>query len=167
MTDVSEPTYCEQFTDSPTMSPTTTPPPPGNDQCGNAVSLSLGETSGSTISATFDDIGFCGTINSGPGVWYTIVGDGSFFVVDTCDGSFDTRLTILSGACDSLACVDGNDQATDCGANGGSRVTWESEVGVVYYVHVHGIFQLTGGFKNDTGGISVQRSPPSNMTTPS
>ena len=65
------PDYCEDFTPAPTPSP---PPPPSNDLCENAVALELGLFSGSTRGATFDDVGLCGTINSGPGVWVSVVG---------------------------------------------------------------------------------------------
>ena len=155
------PDYCEDFTPAPTPSP---PPPPSNDLCENAVALELGLFSGSTRGATFDDVGLCGTINSGPGVWVSVVGKfvisvletnhnhcnltatgtGGFLRADTCSEltSFDTRLTVFSGSCDALTCIGGNDQS--CGDS--SSVNWISEAGTTYWILIHGYFELTGNF---------------------
>jgi hypothetical protein len=118
------------------------------DQCIDAVAVTPanGQKFGSTIGATFDDVGFCGTINEGPGVWYSITGDGTVYTVDTCSfADFDTRITILKGSCNTLMCVDGNDQSVDqdCG-EGTSRVAFQSVSGVTYYVLVHGIDASVG-----------------------
>jgi hypothetical protein len=117
LTALTEPAYCADLSEYPTMAPTVTPPTPMNDHCIDAKSILPGTTtSGSSLGATFDDVGFCGTINSSPGVWYKIVGDGASFKVDMCEfANFDTRISIFEGSCDSLECVTGNDQASDFG----------------------------------------------------
>lgn len=147
LTSLPEPSYCDDFTPSPTQAPTVTPPPPENDQCDGSIPLTVGtSTFGSTRGATFDNVGFCETINSGPGVWYSIVGDGSLIEIDTCDTSpFDTRISVFEGSCASLECVTGNDQVGSFGCSeGGSLVQWTGEVGVTYYVLVHGVFDFAG-----------------------
>jgi hypothetical protein len=119
------------------------------DQCIDAVALTPvnGPKYGSTtIGATFDDVGFCGTMNTGPGVWYSIAGDGAVYSVDTCSfADFDTRITILKGSCNWLTCVTGNDQSVDRDCReGSSRISFKSESGVTYYVLVHGIEASVG-----------------------
>jgi hypothetical protein len=148
LTELTEPAYCAELTDFPTMAPTVTPPTPMNDLCIDAKSILPGTTtSGSSLGATFDDVGFCGTINSSPGVWYKIVGDGASFKVDTCEfASFDTRISIFEGSCASLECLTGNDQALefDCFTTGASRVTFPTVLGTTYYILVHGNFERKG-----------------------
>jgi hypothetical protein len=107
--------------------------------------------SGTTISATFDNVGFCGTSNEAPGVWYTIVGDGSlFFIASTCNAaSFDTKISVFSGKCDDLVCVVGNHIASGCT---GSGITSDdgfgflTTEGTVYSILVHGYGSETGYF---------------------
>jgi hypothetical protein len=149
MTDQTPPAYCAGLTNFPTMAPTVTPDTPDNDDCTAATLITVGSTTrGSTISATNDNVGFCGTINSGPGIWYKIVGDGSFYSVDTCQfTNFDTRISIFKGAtCAARVCVTGNDQSTDfdCQATGASRAKFDTEPGVTYFILVHGNFDFKG-----------------------
>jgi len=121
-----------------------------NDQCDDAVEIRCpgggGATSylGTTNGATFTDQGTCTTSHTAPEVWYHIVGNGGDMTVDTCVGtSYDTKITVWSGSCGALSCVDGNDD--DCGLQ--SLVTWPSTVGVDYYVMVHGFSSNTGDFE--------------------
>jgi Trypsin len=116
------------------------------DLCSNAVAVTPGFHFGSTIDANNDNVGLCGTINFGPGVWYSFVGDGTSYTVDTCFfADFDTRITILKGSCDLLMCVDGNDQSVDqdCG-EGKSRISFPTENDVTYFVLVHGNNDFVG-----------------------
>jgi Trypsin len=116
------------------------------DVCTTAVAVTPGFHFGSTIGANDDSVGLCGTINSGPGVWYSFVGDGTSYTVDTCFfADFDTRITILKGTCSVSMCVAGNDQSVDqdCG-EGKSRISFPTESGVTYYVLVHGNLDFVG-----------------------
>jgi hypothetical protein len=148
LTALTEPAYCADLSEYPTMAPTPTPEAPMNDLCGVAQPITPGSTtSGSSLGATFDDVGFCGTINSSPGVWYTIVGDGASFKVDTCAfANFDTRISIFEGGCASLECVTGNDQASafGCFTLGASQVIFPTVRGTTYYILVHGNFERRG-----------------------
>jgi hypothetical protein len=151
LTALTKPAFCATLTNFPTMSPTPAPPAPANNLCASAVLITgTSTTAGSTVSSTFDDVGFCGTINSGPGVWYKINGDGKFYELDTCAfTNFDTRISIFKGSCGSLVCVTGNDQSSsdfDCSAKGASRATFGTESGTSYFILVHGNFEFKGAY---------------------
>jgi hypothetical protein len=81
--------------------------------------------------------GTCGrsSYNNGPAKWYAVVGTGHEFSVTTCDEFtyFDTQITVFSGSCYDMVCVDG----TDDSCNGGP-LTWNTELGLYYYVLVQG-----------------------------
>ena len=57
--------------------------------------------------------------------------NGKALTVSTCGTSdLDTQISVFRGSCDSLECVDGNDQA--CGDQ--SSVSWFSEPGELYII---------------------------------
>ncbi len=123
------------------------PGAPANDSCQNAIAINCGDSiSGNTDCATFDGAPFCGTSNSTNGVWYSIIGDGSFITVTTDNPgtNYDTKLTVYTEGCDSLECVDGDD---DGGAGLTSLVGFCSEAGQEYLILVHGFAQSTGDFE--------------------
>ena len=114
-----------------------------NDYCVNAVPLSISSDSikGTTIGATDDEAPACTqVVQSGGGVWYTVVGNGNRLVASTCSGnndeglSMDTKISVFEGYCGSSTCVRADDNA--CGLQ--SRVDWLSVPGVTYYILVHG-----------------------------
>jgi hypothetical protein len=118
--------------------------PPPNDLCSDAIPLSCGASiEGTTVLATFDNVGTCGTSNTAPGVWYTVSGTGQPVTVSTCTAaSYDTKISVFSGSCGALTCVGGNDDA--CGLR--SSVTFNSVAGETYFVLVHGFLSATGTF---------------------
>jgi len=124
------------------------PVPPPNDLCANAQAITIpSATTGTTVNATVDNAGTCVTTNTAPGVWYTFtnnVGNGSNRVVlNLCTGtSFDTKLSVYTGACGALACVTGNDDY--CGVQSQVSVT---TVGgnTNYKTLVHNYSGTTGG----------------------
>ncbi len=134
---------------------------PPNDACGGAILVDVGSvTEGMTIGATFDNVGFCGTSNTAPGVWYTVEGTGSTMTASTCnDGNestgsadYDTKISVFSGDCIALACVTGVDDTPGC--NGATtKVSWASEFGVEYLILVH-------GFSSDTGNFNLSIDEP-------
>jgi len=122
-------------------------PSSNNDLCVNALPLQSFQT-GSTVSATVDNVGFCGTSNTAPGVWYTVTGISGPITVDTCNASdFDTKVSVFQGSCGGLTCVGGNDDDLSCNFNGlHSSVTWTASASQQYFVLVHGFSSNTGVF---------------------
>jgi len=134
------------------------PPPPANDLCADAEDLGeLPENeavvvSNQTITATFDDVGECGTTNTAPGVWYRVVTtcDGGRFVGSLChpDTDYDTKISVFTGSCDALECIDGND---DLGAACDlstlrSGFDIPTVAGREHWILVHGFSAATGNF---------------------
>ncbi|MCC6320978.1 MAG: hypothetical protein IT438_06010 [Phycisphaerales bacterium] len=127
---------------------------PTNDLCDNATPLPLGSsTTGTTVGATLDG-GFptpCGGQSiSAPGVWFSLVGDGTTLTIETCTGtSFDSKLhvfcTTLAEPCaapSALICIAGNDDA--CSLQ--SRISFCSASGQTYFVLVSGFGSAVGSF---------------------
>jgi len=124
---------------------------PANDLCANAEVVTCGSSvDGTTLGATFDNVGTCGTINTAPGVWYKLEVDGSFkdFTVSTCDAAdFDTKISVFSGDCDNLVCVGGNDDGLGCsGYTSELTVTTDLFQPKTYYILVHGFSTNQGNF---------------------
>jgi len=70
-----------------------------------------------------------------PGVWFQLVGRGTFVRLDTCDNNaFDTELSVFKGDCGSLSCVEGDSET--CGQQ--SIFSWFAELDETYRVLVHG-----------------------------
>jgi hypothetical protein len=118
-----------------------------NDVCSGATPMTCGNTeSGSTSLATFDGVGFCGTANTAPGVWYSFVGDGSVVTASTCNSAnYDTKISVFSGGCAGLTCVDGEDDTSGC-SGFTTELSWCTEPGVEYFILVHGFVNATGDF---------------------
>ena len=140
-------------------------PSSNNDLCVNALALQSFQT-GSTVSATVDNVGHCGSsYNTAPGVWYTVTGISGPITVDTCNASdFDTQISVFQGSCGGLTCVDGNDDDSSCNFNGlHSSVTWTATASQQYFVLVHGFGSNTGVFGlNAAFPSNPNPNPPSN-----
>ncbi|MFK7757188.1 MAG: T9SS type A sorting domain-containing protein [Flavobacteriales bacterium] len=116
---------------------------PVNDLCDGALPILCGETlEGSTTSATPDGTSFCGTTNSAPGVWYSLTGAGDIITASLCGSSYDTKISIYSGSCDDLTCVEGNDDS--CGLQ--SEEEFTANLDVDYFILVHGFSTGTGDY---------------------
>ncbi|MES2410503.1 MAG: T9SS type A sorting domain-containing protein [Bacteroidota bacterium] len=126
----------------------TPPPPPVNDDCAGAITVTCGSaTTGTTTSATNENMAVCGisgvTTQNTPGVWFKYVGDGSDVTVTTCSPTItagDSRIAVYSGACGTLTCLGGNDdaQAAGCATNTlASIVTFSTVSGSEYYILVY------------------------------
>jgi hypothetical protein len=91
----------------------------------------------STENYSVQDVGSCGNLvfSTGPGRWYNMTGTGGVFRASTCDTAtdFDSQISVYGGSCDSLECIDGNDQAANCD-NFGSSVSWFTEDGEPYFL---------------------------------
>ncbi|MEN0003633.1 MAG: hypothetical protein AAF798_05805, partial [Bacteroidota bacterium] len=137
--------------------------PPSNNRCINAISLSCGDTEvGTTTDATrINQPGFCvEPMGSAPGVWYVIEGNGDIVVASTCSEitNFDTKIGVFAGNCANLECVTGNDDRPCGPVETASRVFFQTEVGVNYYLYVTGFGEETGDFELSINCIT----PPEN-----
>lgn len=117
-----------------------------NDDCEDAQPIACGESfTDSTLLALDDAVADCGTGISAPGVWYTFTGTGEPVVLTMCNAAdYDSKLNIYTGACGSLVCVDGNDDATSCGLT--SELTVPTVLGDEYFALVQGYNGATGVF---------------------
>ncbi|WP_243471397.1 T9SS type A sorting domain-containing protein [Winogradskyella sp. MH6] len=120
---------------------------PDNDLCADATPIACGDTiSGTTTDATFDDVGTCGTSNTASGVWYSFTGIEGEATISTCGtANFDTKLSVFTGVCGDLTCIDGNDDGAGC-SGFTSELTIPTTAGVEYYILVHGFSSSTGDF---------------------
>ncbi len=129
-------------------------PPPANDSCVNAVSLTCGTTvSGSNVGTTNagQPTASCTTTPGSSGAWYTYTGTGDYVVFSTCNAAnFDTKINVYTGTCGTFTCVTGNDNFTSvCSANS-SRAGVQSLLGTQYYVLVTGLGTATGNYSLTT-----------------
>ena len=130
--------------------------PVANDNCSNAINISLPYTSPvSTNNPSSDDVptstSSCGT--QGSNVWYKVTGNGNQYFATTCNPStnFDTEIRVYTGTCPSLSSmveIVCNDDDGTCGSSGlNSSVNWCSNPGVDYYISV-GYFISGTGYGN-------------------
>lgn len=122
-----------------------------NDFCDGAIQVGIPSlTGGSTVDATPDPLGGCGSTTTSPGVWYRVTGLGTTMTASTCvfDTDFDTRLSVFCGGCEELVCIgESNDLEPPCPvAAGASQLSWCAAAGVEYLILVHGNGSATGSF---------------------
>ncbi|MGB2984943.1 MAG: hypothetical protein WBE26_03590, partial [Phycisphaerae bacterium] len=127
---------------------------PPNDECEGAIKVYVPSNTMSTTACATTDYGTppCGTaVVTSPGVWYKVYGTGHTMTATTCNEftTYDTKISVFCNDCDTLTCVDGNDD--DCDSYGGnlSTVHWCSQYGAEYLILVHGYGGQSGGFLLD------------------
>ena len=92
-------------------------PPPANDECADAIAVTTGSTSFTTVEATDSDFGVpisCSSTN-GPDVfsdvWFTYEAPANgFLYIDTCGTDFDSRLAVYN-----QGCPNGSSSVLQCG----------------------------------------------------
>ena len=142
------------------------------ERCSNAKLITFGVHSGSTTGLTSDLLGrrLCSVTISSPGVWYRVVGTGGELTVHTCNPAtnFDTILAVFRGDCNYLRCVGQDDDDYSCGYSGQhSSFSWNSVVGVQYFVLVFGDWERQGDFDLTYSDSSSAPSPqPSQSLAP-
>lgn len=116
---------------------------------------------GSTVTSKYDGQPECLEDRRSPGLWYMVIGTGDTFRVDTCSNhtNFDTKISLYRGVCGvQLECMGGND---DSCSGVTSALQWKTEIGVLYYVKVH------GHGRDDVGNFGLTfsslSSPPNEM----
>ncbi len=124
----------------------TVTPPPANDNCGGAVAIGLGLTSGTTLGAAADGSSICGTSSLSPDVYYTFTPSRTAYVkfeIET--GTYDSVLSLHSGCpatgANQIACDD------DLGAGSLSLIVSQyCAAGVPVTVRVSGFNGASGDF---------------------
>ena len=120
-----------------------------NDLCANAITLTCADLLYGTLgTATAADAPTaCDPNNSGgnPGVWYRVTGTGERITISTeFLTNFDSEINVYSGSCNALVCVGGDD---DSALNNTSTFTFDSQMGVEYFIYVSGEAGVSGQFQ--------------------
>ena len=132
-----------------------------NDECSGAIAVTCGDSvMGSTVGATIDSTTpACGPGITSPGVWYSLNDNSGLagdITLSLCNGTdFDSKISVYSGTCSALVCVDGNDDA--CGLQ--SEITFASDGNTQYYILIHSFGGATGNFTMD---VTCTPTPPPN-----
>lgn len=91
----------------------------------------------------------CSTYYFHPTAWYAFFANETILMeVSTCpvENCFmDTMLTVYEGNCQSLACIDHNDDDPRCGRST-SRVTFAAVAGQTYFIAVQNFYEAYGQF---------------------
>lgn len=119
-----------------------TPPPPANDNCGGAVSLTPGATctptAGTTVNATQSMAATaCGgfTGNADDDVWYSFTATATSHTVTLGTNSIDAVIQGFSGSCGGLASIGCADNVAGTGTE--TMTLTGLGIGSVYYVRVY------------------------------
>jgi len=83
-------------------------------------------------------------IGDAPGVWYSLVGTGSALRGAICGTDYAANLSVFSGSCNNLRCIDtGTTIQRPCD---NSEVQWDAVAGVNYLILVHGFGGTRGNY---------------------
>ncbi|MCB0637112.1 MAG: T9SS type A sorting domain-containing protein, partial [Lewinella sp.] len=131
--------------------------------CEAATPINCGDVViGSTVGGqALPGLPFCGTaLNTAPGNWYVLEGTGTEITVSTCNpgSNYDTKIGVFNGGCNLaiLNCIGGNDDDFGCGFSIlRSTVTFNTVIGVSYYIYVTGFSTAVGTYE-----LSVDCAPP-------
>ncbi len=117
--------------------------------CDDAIAVECGGVyEGNTNAGQPNDLPFCDTgLSTAPGIWHVLAGTGEVLEVtaDTNGSDFDTKLGVFTGVCGQLVCVGGNDDI-NFPDNPQSLVSFQSEIGVDYYIYVTGFSSNAGSY---------------------
>ncbi len=111
-----------------------------------------------------------GSSVSGPGLWYSVVGNGTTYTASSCGNTnYDTVLAVYCGTCagsdnSGLNCVGSNDTGPiTCVGVDSALVSWPTTAGLTYYVNVFGYQQAAGTILDlqfATTGTQAATHPP-------
>jgi|GEM_PF-1599261 len=131
------------------------PQPPPNDDCVDAEALAVpGSVIVSNLLANDDSqsTATCGTGSLNQAVWYAVQGTGNTMTASTCNagGDFnDTKLQVWCADCNSLVCIDGDDDDPACGISTvRSTVSWCSDINSTYLIAI-------GGYSSNAGTMEL------------
>lgn len=130
-----------------------------NDVCDDAEEIECGGSVEGSTEGAFEDSAeapFCGTSVTAPGVWYVIETGGECITASLCSGAtaYDSKLSVYTGDCSALVCVDGNDDS--CGLQ--SEVNFTGTDGEMFWILVHGFGGASGEFELEV----ICEDPPAN-----
>ncbi|MBL7951235.1 MAG: VCBS repeat-containing protein [Flavobacteriales bacterium] len=112
--------------------------------CASPASLGAGTTVCAGLVGTDPPTAIC-TVTAqvaDHAIWYVYQPTADHLVTISTEGSgVDTRLHVLTGPCDALSCVAGND---DAGSSGTSEVQFNAEEGAVYLVVFDDLWSAAG-----------------------
>ena len=137
-------------------SSTSPTPPPSNDACSNATSLTCGTSglAGTTVGSVLETapLGY----SSPYGVWYSFVGDGQSTTITSVAGTgFDHEMVIMSGTTCGSTYTLITDQ--DVGFSGGTETyTFTTVNGTQYYIYI--AYYSTTGLSTNTGTFTMSRT---------
>ncbi|KQS91546.1 T9SS type A sorting domain-containing protein [Chryseobacterium sp. Leaf394] len=133
------------------------PPPPANDACSGAVTVTSYpftynqvDAAGSTNNAGF--ITVCSPSEMNDGTWFTFTGNGNTYDITVsmpAGSDFDPEIGVYSGSCGSLVCVDTVD---DNGSGGAENISVSTTAGETYYVNVG---HYSSGSDEDEGPFTI------------
>ncbi len=142
---------------------------PENSECSTAFEVDCGGTyEGNTVASIQHDADqpFCGT--SAPsvfnkGLWYTYTPTSDVLTTfDLGQSLFDTKIFLYTNTCDSLVCVDGDDDSGDDDGIGNSFTSLLTDTlfaNNTYYVYVTGYGNARGEVFMDVSCIDLECSP--------
>lgn len=130
------------------------PERPSNDACAAALPISAGVAAfGSTLCATNDGSANCAASAASPDVWYSFTPLCTAFYVANTEGAsnYDTALSVHNGCPGDLATL------VACDDDGGtgllSRVVWQGQAGVTYYIRMNGFNNNRGSYQLNLGTL--------------
>ena len=116
---------------------------PANDECTNAISLSIGPNNGTTLGATGADRPTCNPMvktRGSRGTWFTYtpgVDQNTKFDLCNPNNDFDTQIELFSGSCANLICEKAEDDDDNC-ENAHPNITTALTQNETYFVYVSG-----------------------------
>ncbi len=123
-------------------------PPAANAFCAGALPITCAsEVTGNTQAGFPASVPTCGAANATTnGLWYSFTGNGDDVTLSTCAGSsYDTKISVFSGTCQTPVCAGGSDDSPGCPGNT-SKVVMPTSSGTDYLVFVHGYNDAQGNF---------------------
>jgi subtilisin family serine protease len=145
-------------------------PPPANDPCSGSILLSNGVAfSGSIATATNDGTATCGTSTTAADAWFRYTAAGTSTVtINTCGSTFDTVLSVYTGACGARVqtqCNDDSGAVGPCPNGTTSYVTFTPVANTTYLIRVAGFNGARGNYtvraSGGTATIALPTSPSS------
>src|SRR5690606_41556203 len=106
-----------------------------NDNCETATMISAFPYSEAqdASGATQTDFVTCGVDASNDGVWYSFEGQSAQFTINVTSNNWDSAITLFSGSCGALSCIDFEDNVA---SNAQESISFIGQAGVTYYLNV-------------------------------